>query len=81
MIFHENLLLADDSHEISYLSFCRKLGKMLQNLSSVAFMIGALRVIHTIKMIVLHSFLRHMTSRLILKGYSYYQNDCFAFFF
>ena len=37
MIFHENRLLADDSHshEISYLIF-RKLGKMLQNLSSAA---------------------------------------------
>ena len=44
MIFHENRLLADDSHEISYLIFFRKLGKMLQNLSSAAVVIGALRV-------------------------------------
>ena len=44
MIFHENRLLADNSHEISYLFF-RKLGKMLQNLSSAAVVIGALRVI------------------------------------
>ena len=34
MIFHENRLLADDSHEISYLIFIRKLGKMSQNLWS-----------------------------------------------
>ena len=44
MIFHENHLLADDSHEISYLIFFRKLGKMSQNLSSAAVVIGALRV-------------------------------------
>ena len=43
MIFYENRLLADDSHEISYLIF-RKLGKMSQNLSSDAVMVGALRV-------------------------------------
>ena len=42
MIFHENRLLADDSHEISYLIF-RKLRKMSQNLSSAAVVIGALR--------------------------------------
>ena len=44
MIFHENHLLADDSHVISNLFFCRKLGKMSQNLSSAAVVIGALRV-------------------------------------
>ena len=44
MIFHENRLLADDSHEISYLIFFKKLGKMPQNLSSAAVVIGALRV-------------------------------------
>ena len=57
MIFHENCLLADnsheisylifladDSHEISYLIFFRKLGKISQNLSSAAVVIGALRV-------------------------------------
>ena len=43
MIFHENRLLADDSHEISYL-FLKKLVNMLQNLSSAAVVIGALRV-------------------------------------
>ena len=31
-------------HEISYLIFFRKLGKMSQNLSSAAVVIGALRV-------------------------------------
>ena len=43
MIFNENRLLAEDSHEISYLIFFRKLGKMLENLSSAAVVIGALR--------------------------------------
>ena len=45
MIFHENRLLADDSHETSYLIFFEKLGKMLQSLSPAAVVIGALRVI------------------------------------
>ena len=46
MIFHENRLLADDSHEISYLVFVEKLRKMSQNLSpvAVAVVIGTLRV-------------------------------------
>ena len=44
MTFHENCLLADDSHETSYLIFS-KLGKMFRNLSSVAVVIGALSVI------------------------------------
>ena len=44
MIFHENRLPADDSHEISYLIFFRKLRKMLQILPSAAVVIGALRV-------------------------------------
>ena len=43
MIYHENRLLTDDSHEISYLIFFEKL-KMSQNLSSAAVMIGGLRV-------------------------------------
>ena len=43
MTYHENRLLADDSHEISYLIFS-KFGKMLQNLPSDAVVIGALRV-------------------------------------
>ena len=44
MIFHENRLLADDSHKTSYLFYFQKLGKMSQNLSSAAVVIGALRV-------------------------------------
>ena len=44
MIFHENCLLADNSHEISYFIFFKKLGNMLQDLSSAAVVIGALRV-------------------------------------
>ena len=43
MIFHENRLLADDSHVISYLFFS-KIRKMSENLSSAAVVIGALRV-------------------------------------
>ena len=44
MIFHENRLLADHSHELSFLISFKKLGKMLQNLLSVAVVIGAFRV-------------------------------------
>ena len=44
MIFHENRLPADDSHEISYLIFFRKLEKMSQHLPSAAVVIGTLRV-------------------------------------
>ena len=47
MIFHENHLLADDSHEISYLNVFRKFGKMKPNMPSAAVVIGALRVIAT----------------------------------
>ena len=38
MLFHENRLLADDSHEISY--FFRKLKKVWQQLFSSAVVIG-----------------------------------------
>ena len=44
MILHENRLLADDSHEISYLIFVENLGKMIQNLASAAVVIGTLRI-------------------------------------
>ena len=44
MIFHDNRLLADDSQEISYLIFFRKLDKMSQNLVSAAVVIHASRV-------------------------------------
>ena len=43
MIYHENGLLADDSHEISYLFFFSKI-KTSQNLSSAAVVIGPLSV-------------------------------------
>ena len=44
MMFHENRLLAEDSHEISFLIYFQKLGKMSQNLLSAAVVIGALMV-------------------------------------
>ena len=44
MVFHENRLLADDFHVISYLIFVENWEKMSQNLSSAAVVIGALRV-------------------------------------
>ena len=43
MIFHENRLLADDSHAISYLIFVEN-RKDVANSSSAAVAIGALRV-------------------------------------
>ena len=43
MILHENRLLADDSHEISYL-ILSKIRKDVSKLSSAAVVIGALRV-------------------------------------
>ena len=44
MIFHENRLKADDSHELSYPIFFRKLGKISKKLSSAGVVIGALWV-------------------------------------
>ena len=44
MIFHENGLLADDSHVVVIPYFFQKIGKMSLNLSSAAVVIGALRV-------------------------------------
>ena len=46
MIFHENHLLGDDSHEISFLLFLLNISKNITNLSSAAVVIGALRVEH-----------------------------------
>ena len=43
MIFHENRLLANDSHVISYLIFAENWERCL-NFSSAAVVIGALRV-------------------------------------
>ena len=45
MIFGENCLLADNSHEISYLIFF-EIRKSVPNLSSAAVVIGTLRVKH-----------------------------------
>ena len=45
MIFHENRLLADDSHLISCLIFFQKLEKIRQNLWSAAVVIGYIFVI------------------------------------
>ena len=54
MIFHENRLLADNYHEISYLIFS-KMGKDFANLSSAAVMIGTLRVKKMMKVcLILH---------------------------
>ena len=44
MIFNENRLLADDSHEISHLIFLENWERFLKKLSSAAVVIGALRV-------------------------------------
>ena len=44
MIFHENRMLADDYHEIPYLILFENWERLSQNLSSAAFVIGALRV-------------------------------------
>ena len=44
MIFNENCLLADDSHEIAYLIFSKIRNDVLKKLSSAAVLIGALRV-------------------------------------
>ena len=51
MIVHENRLLADDFHEISYFFFS-KIVRMWQNVSSAAVVIGALKVnlLHHYKM-------------------------------
>ena len=46
MVFHENRLLRIQQTILMkyHTSFCRKLGKMLQNFSSAAVVIDALRV-------------------------------------
>ena len=44
MIFHENCLLADNSHVISYLIFVENWERFPKILSSAAVVIGALRV-------------------------------------
>ena len=56
MIFYENCLLADNSHEISYLIFPKI--KMSQNLLSAAVVIGTLRAKTYLrkKQVDLHAF-------------------------
>ena len=44
MIFHENCLLADDSHELSYLFFLEIWKKNVAKIDVSAVVIGALRV-------------------------------------
>ena len=44
MIFHENRLLADHSHEISYLIFFKNSERCLKNLAFAVVVISALRV-------------------------------------
>ena len=55
MIFHENRLLSNDSHEIACFFF-RKLEKMSQDLSSAAVLIGALMVNLHEKQFLFNSF-------------------------
>ena len=55
-------IVCQDSHEISYFIFFRKLGKISQNLLSAAVVIGALRV----------NFLCSILSNVVLpKGLDY----------
>ena len=56
MIFHKNRLLADNSHEITYmyLIFFEKLGRMSENLPSAAVVIVALRVKDNLKQLRCH---------------------------
>ena len=68
MLFHENCL-ADNSHEISYLIFFRKLGKLSQNLSSAAAVIGVIRVL-TLSILMGYSILFEIINPfyIIMKG-------------
>ena len=65
MIFHENRLSADDSHEISYHIFFRKLSKMSQNLLSAAVVIGALRIntMYVVGVVICNEFGRFFTKK------------------
>ena len=60
MIFHENRLLADDSHVISYLIFVEN-WERCPKMSSAAVVIGALRVKTALSIIFDYLFL--MTGR------------------
>ena len=64
MIFHENRLLANDSHEIHYLIFFEN-WEISQNVSSAANVIGALRVkLSRLNLLVQHSNIKAYLSRL-----------------
>ena len=77
MIFHENHLLADDSHEISYLIFFQKFGKMLKNLSSAAVVIGAKGV--NVRLIRRHYFRPTGETKIRLKEQSDQGLHCLPF--
>ena len=68
MIFHENRLLADHSHEILYLIFF-KLGKMSQNLSSAAVVID--KCADKIVQPGLHTFLYTSNSDFLVTRHIY----------
>ena len=74
MKFHENCLLADDSHEISYLIFFRKLEKTLQNLSSAAVVISGFWVKYVLASfwllvaVLLTCFFLFVSQRLLISG-------------
>ena len=70
MIFHDNRLLADDSHEMSYLIFFRKLEKMSQKLSSAAVVVGALRVKTDSMFSYLNSFSPHSNCSSSTRAYA-----------
>ena len=59
MIFHKNCLLADDSHEISYLIFFKNLKRCHKTLSSAAVVIGTLIVL--IRLCALVACIAHNT--------------------
>ena len=46
MTFHDNRLLADDPHEITYLIFSKIRKDVAKNLSSVAVVVGTLSANH-----------------------------------
>ena len=78
MIFHENRLLADDSHEISYLIYFQKLGKMSQNLSSASVVIGSLRVItHSLPTGLFDLILNYIPVNIfsVMSGRNQYQSN------
>ena len=73
MIFHENRLLADDSHEISYLIFL-KVGK----LSSAAVVIGATISIVTVIMEKLYNLYVRVGNVRCCENSTYHMNKCFT---